>query len=177
MEFNFENVKAAEEGKPMTLPGTTAIFNIEDIEFKQDNNGKEFFLVTFARNEDSFREYYYLTEKAAERFVYLYEKVMGTDSLPEQEEGIIRALKGKPIALKVSGNVNPDTGKGYPSLSFSGYARPVSLINELSFNSVEKRNIEEALEAQRRTSRGPTPTDDNVVDINKSSDSLSADKF
>ena len=86
MKFNFEGTTAAAEGG-MTPPGTIAVFKIEEIKFetKPATGGgeeKELFEVTFARKEDSFREFFYLTPKAAERFVYLYSKVMGTETMP-----------------------------------------------------------------------------------------------
>ncbi len=154
MQFNFSNVKAAEEGKGFTAPGTIDVFTIENIEFKQKDNGNEYFEVTFGRKEDSFREYFYLTEKAAERFVYLYNKVVGTESLPESEQGIIAALKGKSIALKVTGSVNQQSGKGYPGLPYSGFARPVAEISELSFTNGEKGKIEAAIAAQMQSAAG-----------------------
>ena len=159
MDFTFNNVKAAEEGKPMTSPGTISAFTIEDVKYNQ-NNGKESFEVTFARQEDSFREYFHLTEKAAERFVYLYEKVMGTDALPESETGIIAALKGKTIGLKVIGNVNQQSGKGYPSLPYTGYARPVALIEELKFSNTELGKIESTIAAQRQSVAAPAVAGD-----------------
>ncbi len=150
MDFNFNNVKAAEEGRAMTAPGTIDAFTIEEVKY-DTRNDKELFEVTFGRKADSFREYFYLTEKAAERFVYLYNKVMGTEQLPESEAGIITALTGKTIALKVIGSVNQNTGKGYPSLPYSGYARPVANMDELSFSNTEQNKIADALAAQRQS--------------------------
>lgn len=154
MQFNFNGVKAAEEGKGFTPPGTIDVFTIEKIEFKQKDNGNEFFETTFARKEDSFREYFYLTEKAAERFVYLYNKIIGTESLPESEAGIISALTGKSIALKVIGSVNQMTGKGYPGLPYSGFARPVAEIGDLSFSNAEQGKIDAAIAAQTQAAAG-----------------------
>lgn len=155
MQFNFNGVKAAEEGKGFTSPGTIDIFTISKVEFKQKDNGKEVFEVTFERKEDSFREYFYLTEKAAERFVYLYNKVMGTENLPESEQGIITALTGKTIGLKVIGSVNEQSGKGYPCLPFAGFARPSELLGELVFSNNEKGKISAAIEAQTRSAAAP----------------------
>ncbi len=154
MEFNFSNTKAAEEGKSMTAPGTIDIFIIEEVKFDTKND-KEYFEVTFSRKIDSFREYFYLTEKAAERFVYLYNKVMGTEQVPESEQGVITALTGKSIALKVIGSVNLTSGKGYSSLPYSGYARPVANIDELAFSSTEQNKINDALAAQRQSVSAP----------------------
>jgi len=154
MQFNFNGVKAAEEGKGFTAPGTIDVFTVEKIEFKTKDNGNEYFETTFARKEDSFREYFYLTEKAAERFVYLYEKMIGTATLPESEAGIISALTGKSIALKVIGSVNQQTGKGYPGLPYSGFARPVAEIGELSFTNSEKGKIDAAIAAQMQAAAG-----------------------
>jgi len=155
MEFNFNNVKAAEEGKAMTPPGTIDAFNIEEVRY-DTKNGKELFEVTFTRKTDSFREYFYLTEKAAERFVYLYNKVMGTEQIPESEQGVITALTGKSIGLKVIGSVNQTSGKGYPSLPYSGYARPVANLDELSFSSSDQNKIDGALAAQRSSVAAPS---------------------
>ncbi len=150
MQFSFANVQAAEEGRPMTSPGTIAAFKIEEVEYL-NNNGKESFKVTFGRKEDSFNEYYHLTPKAAERFVYLYSKVVGTETLPDNEQGIIAALKDKTIALKVIGSINNQNGKGYPALPYSGYARPVANIDELKFSASEQGKIDATLQAQRQS--------------------------
>lgn len=150
MQFSFDNVSAAEEGRAITAPGTIAAFTIEEVKF-DEKNGKEFFQITFGRKEDSFREYYYLTEKAAERFVYLYNKVMGTENLPEAEAGIISALTGKTIALKVIGSISQTNGKGWPALPYSGYARAVADMGELSFSNTEQNKINDALAAQRQS--------------------------
>ena len=156
MKFNLSNTKAADEGRSMTEPGTIAVFAIEEIKY-DEKNGKEFFEVTFGRKEDSFREYFYLTEKAAERFVYLYNKIMDTESLPEDENGIISALTGKSIALKVGGKVNEQTGKGYPSLPYSGYGRKVEQMDELKFSNTELGKVEAAKAAQLRGAAAPSP--------------------
>jgi len=155
MNFDFNNIDPAEEGKGFTAPGTIAVFTIEEVKFNE-KDGKEIFEVTFSRKEDSFREYFYLTEKAAPRFVYLYEKVMGTKNLPEAEQGIISALTGKNIALKVIGSVNQNTGKGYPCLPFSGFARPVGELGDLSFSNSEKGKIDAAIQAQQQSAAAPT---------------------
>ena len=173
MEFAFNEIKAAEEGKPMTSPGTISAFNIEEVKFNQ-KNGKESFEVTFSRKEDSFREYFHLTPKAAERFVYLYEKVMGTDALPESETGIIAALTGKTIALKVIGNVNEQSGKGYPSLPYSGYARPVAQLEELKFSNSEHGKIAATIAAQRQSVAAPAAPSSNAP---FSTEVKSEDKF
>lgn len=152
MKFNLNNVEAAAEGRPMTSPGTISVFSVEEIEFKEKEDGKEFFEITFGRLEDSFREYFYLTEKAAERFVYFWGKVMDGAAMPESEVGIITALKGKKIALKVTGSVNSSSGKGYPGLPYSGFARPESLLSELAFSNNEKGKIAAAIEAQTQSS-------------------------
>ena len=159
MRANLSGVKPAEESRPLTKPGTIAAFTIEEIEYK-DQDGKEWFEVTFGNEDSSFREYFYLTEKAAPRFVYLYEKVTGSDAVPEHENGIIAALKGRKIALKVIGRVNETNGKGFPCLPFAGFARPVNQIEELSFNSRDKENIRAALDAiQNASAPAPQPTD------------------
>jgi hypothetical protein len=150
MQFNLNGMKAAEEGKGFTEPGVIDVFTVSKVEFKvNENNGRESFQVTFERKEDSFREYFHLTEKAAPRFVYFYDKVMGTENLPESEQGIITALTGKSIAIKVIGSVNEQSGKGYPCLPFAGFARSADLISELTFSNTELGKIEAAKLAQR----------------------------
>jgi len=150
MQFDLSSTKAAEEGKGFTAPGVIAVFTIAKVEFKvNENSGRESFQVTFERPEDSFREYFHLTAKAAERFVYFYNKVMGTENLPELEAGIITALTGKNIALKVIGSVNDQSGKGYPCLPYSGFARSADLMSELTFSNNEMGKIEAAIAAQR----------------------------
>jgi hypothetical protein len=152
MKFDLSGVDAAAEGRPMTNPGTIAVFAVEEIEFKEKDDGKEYFEVTLGRPEDSFREYFYLTEKAAERFVYFWSKVMDGAAMPESETGIIAALKGKEVALKVTGSVNNQSGKGYPGLPYSGFARPVAEMADLSFSNNEKGKIAAAIEAQTQSS-------------------------
>ena len=150
MNFDLSKHKPAEEGKGFTEPGVIDVFTISKVEFKvNENNGRESFQVTLERKEDSFREYFHLTEKAAPRFIYFYDKVMGTENLPESEQGIITALTGKSIAVKVIGSVNEQSGKGYPCLPYAGFARPVDLISELTFSNNEIGKIEAAKQAQR----------------------------
>jgi hypothetical protein len=157
MQFSFDNVQAAEEGKGFTEPGVIDVFTISKVEYKKnESNGKESFEVTFERKEDSFREYFHLTEKAAPRFMYLYEKVMDTKNLPENEQGIITALTGKSIAIKVIGSVNEQSGKGYPCLPFSGFAKPVGEVGDLKFSNTEIGKIEAAKQAQRSSAAAST---------------------
>jgi hypothetical protein len=68
--------------------------------------------------------------------------------VPEAEAGVVAALTGKSLALKVIGNVNASTGKGYPSLPYSGFARLAGDIGELSFSNNEETKIAETLAAQ-----------------------------
>jgi hypothetical protein len=150
MNFDLSKHKPAEEGKGFTEPGVIDVFTISKVEYKlNEANGRESFQVTFERKDDSFREYFHLTEKAAPRFVYFYDKVMGTENLPENEQGIITALTGKSIAVKVIGSVNEQSGKGYPCLPFAGFARSADLISELKFSNNELGKIEAAKQAQR----------------------------
>ena len=148
MEFDFSNTKAVEEGKPMTDPGTIAVFNIDKVEFK--DKGTENFEVRFSRDEDAFTEWFYLTEKAAARFVYFFQKVTDNpDGLPpSSEQGVIAALTDKSVALRVSGKINPKNGKGGPTLPYSAFARKPSLLQELKdrgFSSSETGDINAAL--------------------------------
>ena len=51
------------------------VFNINSVEFEEKADDGEQFIVTFSRTGDSFREYYYLTPKAAGRFKYIFESI------------------------------------------------------------------------------------------------------
>ena len=152
MKINLGAVEAAAEGRELTSPGTIAVFNIEKVEFMENDNGMEIFEVSFGRPEDNFRERFFLSEKAAPRFVYFFGKVMGTETLPDNEAGIIAALTNKKIALKVTGQINSQTGKGYPSLPFTGFARPEAEIAELTFSAKENVLNAQTIEAQIQSS-------------------------
>jgi hypothetical protein len=165
MKFNLNSVNAAEEGRSMTAPGTIAVFTIETIEFKEKENGKEYFEVTFGRKEDSFREYFYMTEKAAERFVYLWQKVMGEVAIPESEVGIIAGLKDKQVALKVIGSINVRTGKGYPGLPYTGFARPVAQIDELFLTNSDKTKVAAIIEAQTQSANASNGASTQVAEV------------
>ena len=60
--------------------------------------------------------------------------------------------------MKVSGNVNPGTGKGYPSLPYSGFAKPVAELAELKFSNTEQGKVNETIAAQLNSSAAATPT-------------------
>ena len=157
MQLDLNTVEAAAD-RGFTSPGTIDVFGLDEIKFDKVNE-KEIFEITFGRKDDSFRETFYLTEKASPRFVYLWEKLMGTEAqIPQEEAGVIAALKGKKLGLKVGGRIGT-IGKGYPSLPFSGFACAVDQLSELSFSTKEKVGIREALAAQTQQTAAEGSTD------------------
>lgn len=161
--FSFDGVQAA-EGISMTMPGTVGLFNIGKVEFgaskeKQTTYMKLTFQSKKVRNEQgqlideesSFNHSFYMTPGALKRAQYLAKVMFDqefTGTLTETQ--LTQAFLNKDVALKVSGQVS-DKGKGYPELSFAGFAMKASEFlqdpGKLTFNSTERSAVVEALQA------------------------------
>lgn len=163
MEVNFDGVEAA-VGISMTMPGTIGLFKIEKVEFGLSKEKQTPFMKlnfacqkvrqndgTLVDEQSTFNHSFYMSPAALKRVQYLAKVMFGqefTGSLNEQQLTI--AFEAKTVALKVTGQVS-DKGKGYPDLSFAGYAKSASEFiadtSILSFNAQESRDVADALEA------------------------------
>ena len=98
--------------------------------------------------------------------MYFFQKVTDSEgNLPNSEDAIIAALKGKQVALRVGGNVNPQNGKGGPRLPYAAFARKPALLQELvdrGFSGSESEAINAAL-AAIRGSNGTSETPPEAV--------------
>ncbi len=163
-EFNFEGVAAA-EGYTMTQPGTIGLFLIEKIEFGESKTKKTpqmklFFTCKMRVDEkgqlvddnSTFNHPFYMgSDGALKRVQYLAKVIRGEEFTGRLTTAQLEAtFLNKEIGLKVTGQVG-DNGKGYPALSFAGFAKPAAEFKAdcsiLSFNSTEAAEIREALEA------------------------------
>lgn len=168
--FEFDGVEAAQGGS-LTMPGTIGIFNISEVEFvkskEKQTTGMKFTLSAkeilvagvLTPEESSFNHTFYMTPKALNRTQYLHEVMFDTKlSGTLSEQHLIAAFKGKDVALKVTGQVGDTNGKGYPNLPYAGFAKKVSEFKSnpsiLKFSSSEHLEIEEALEAMRKSRSG-----------------------
>lgn len=166
--FNFDEVEVP-SGISMTMPGTIGLFNIGKVEFgNSKTNQTPFMKLTYnckkrrendgklVDEQSSFNHSYYMTSTgtkggALQRVQYLAEVMFGQKfSGKLSEEALTQAFLGKDVALKVSGQTG-NNGKGYPDLSFAGYAKKASDFladpSILSFNSQEAADIKDALDA------------------------------
>lgn len=159
-DFNFDGVEAA-SGISMTMPGTIGLFNIGKVEFgASKEKSTPFMKLTFEcykrRENDnkmvdessSFNHAFYMSsEGALKRVQYLALVMFGQEFTGRLTEAqLTAAFLGKKVALKVSGQVG-NNGKGYPDLSFAGFAKKIEECENLSFNSQEAADIRDALEA------------------------------
>lgn len=147
---NFDGVNEASE-RAMTQPGTIDIFKIAKIEFSQTkNNLKDYMKTTFENKDTGFIHNFFMTnEQTLSRIQSLAKACTGGPLKGEVTNPQLKALfVGKTVALKVTGRVG-DNGKGYPDLSFGGFAKPASQLGELSFTAKEQENIDAAKEAIR----------------------------
>lgn len=160
--LNFTNVSAPVE-KTMTKPGTIGVFKIENIEFAAASTGTEYMQVTFDNGDSSFKERFFLTEKSLGRVKALWSDVVGNELEGNVTyEQLSSGLSNKSVGLKVSGRVNAETGRGYPSLPYGGFSKPASEVGKLSFSNSQKEDIEAALKAIAN-SASSTPDDDTVT--------------
>ena len=160
MKFDLSKTEVPQDSKPLTTPGTVAVFDVADVKFDEKND-KEFFQVTFEREQDLFNEWFYMTTDASKRIVELFDRLNEGVQIPNDENAIIAALKGKKVALRVSGKVNPNNGKGGPTLPFLGFSRKPALIQELidrGFSTRETEGINAALAAIKGGTNGTSET-------------------
>lgn len=150
--FNFDNVSSAAE-RIMTQPGTLGIFKISEVTFGVSKEKQSPFMeLTFEDKDSSFKHPFYLSEKALPRIQSVIKAVMGKEVKGNiNEEQLVVMLKGKEIALKVTGQVS-NKGKGYPNLSFGGFCKPKGEVQFLEFNSKENDEIAAAKAAIARNS-------------------------
>jgi hypothetical protein len=145
--MNFSNVKEATGGE-MVLPGTKAIFTIESVEHGTSTNGKDYLLVNFTSEAGSFKHYFYLVDGALSRIQHLWKHSHGGNELSGEVsiEGLIAGLKGKRVALKVTGRIG-NNGKTYPDLPFGGFAADATEegLASLEFSAREQNDIVAAL--------------------------------
>jgi hypothetical protein len=138
--ISFKGVEEAKD-RVMTRPGTIGIFKISDVKFGQSEKKATYFMgVTFSRKEDEFSHRFYLSEKALPRVVSLVKAASGTilDGDDVSEEKLIALLKGKELAMKVTGRIDEENGKAYADLSFGGFCKDTAEIGELVFNHKEE---------------------------------------
>lgn len=154
--IDFTGTEAA-SSKPYTRPGTIDVFKITKAEFDSSKNTKKPYLKLIFENTDSmFSHSFFLagkdtdtTKKVLSRIQYVLVTIHGeagklTGKITEEQ--IKAKLVGKEIGLKVKGEVS-DQGKGFATLSFSGFASKPEEVKFLSFTKEEQQSIEEALEA------------------------------
>lgn len=159
-QINFAGVDVAKE-MSMTYPGTIAVFKIADVSFAESTNTKTPYMkVTFEEQDDngksisSFNDSFFLSEKALPRVQSLVVDATGKKlTAAVTEEQLVIMLKGKLIALKVTGQVSTN-GKGYPKLGFGGFSKPAGEVQFLNFNKQEKDSIESAKAAIAASNAG-----------------------
>jgi len=142
--LNFDNV--ADKGAGYVQPGTIDIFKITEVEVGAAKTGTPQLKVTF-KNEagDSLMNYFAWTQKAAVNINHLVknatgEKLTGDTTL----EAVAAQLRGKKLAMKVTGRVATTNGRGYADLPFASFAAPVDQLDTLKFTAGENAKIAEA---------------------------------
>lgn len=151
-KMNFDGVD--EPGKPLTSPGTIAVFLIGDVKFEASKDkGTPFLGANFKELDGSgnvlsqFTESFYITPKAMPRIQHLVSRATGSKLAGEvTEEQMVIKLQNKKLALKVGGRVGSN-GNGYPRLAFGNFAASVDKLSELQFSPAEKMEVEAALKA------------------------------
>lgn len=149
--FDFSGSKAAEE-LILTLPGTIGIFNIAKVEFGESKDkGTPFMKLTFeaktVRGADgkmvpqksSFNHSFYLTGGAMDRVQYLHKVLHGVEMTGNIDTNTLTAkFLNKEVALKVTGQINTQNGKGYPDLIYAGFAKKPAEVDQLAFSKKEE---------------------------------------
>jgi len=155
VNLNFDGVEASD--KAYTRPGTIGIFKITDLSIGKSKTKQTPGMTVKFENEDSqFSHTFYLqastpekTKKLLGRVQALYSYIYGEGN--KLSGGINNAIltakfKGKELALKVSGEVSSN-GKGFATLSYSGFGRPVAEKDFLRFTAEEENAVSAALQA------------------------------
>lgn len=165
--FNFDGVEVAGD-KRFTKPGTKGVFQIAGLEFgKSKNKGAAYMKVKFEDKESSFNDSFYFVGANAEKTKAMLSRIQTLVYAASQSKltgNITQAqleakLLGKKLGLKVSGEV-ANNGKGYPKLSFGGFAVPEAEVEFLEFNSDELKAIDAALEAIANSSSNNSDGED-----------------
>lgn len=136
--LNFKGVDEAKE-TVMTAPGTIDVFTIKDVVFETTKNKGTYYMgVTFNNKSSEFKHSFFLSEKALPRVKSLVKHVTGK-VLEEEvlEEQLIKMLKGKEVALKVTGKIDEENGRAYPDLGFGGFSKEKENIDQLFFTDKE----------------------------------------
>lgn len=124
MDFKFGDQQASDDsggGGKYTAIGVIDVFEVSDVIYDKNSNGNESLEIHFKRDQDEFRDYFYLTDKAVPKFLNLYEKFTGDKSPPSTSDAIKSALMGKKCGLKVWGKINNTNGKVTSCLNFAGF--------------------------------------------------------
>ena len=154
--LNFNGVQEA-QGGDMVLPGTKAIFTVAEVESGESSQkGTPFLKVKFVANDGaSFTHSFYLVEKALSRLQHLWKHTHAGQELSGNVsiEALVTGLKGKKVALKVTGRIGSN-GKTYPDLSFGGFAADPTEegLKSLEFTASEQADIAVALENRTKQS-------------------------
>lgn len=157
--FDFSGSKAAEE-LILTLPGTIGVFNIGKVEFgTSKEKGTPYMKLIFdckqAKNAEgkleaqksSFNHSFYLTGGAMDRIQYLHKVLYGVELTGTTDTATLTAkFLNKEVALKVTGQI-ANTGKGYPDLSFAGFAKKKEEIDQLVFSKKEENENQRVIDA------------------------------
>jgi hypothetical protein len=136
--LNFKGVDEVKE-TVMTAPGTIDVFTIKDVVFETTKNKGTYYMgVTFNNKSSEFKHSFFLSEKALPRVKSLVKHATGKVLEDEVlEEQIIKMLKGKELAMKVTAKIDEETGRAYPDLSFGGFSKEKEKIDELFFSDKE----------------------------------------
>lgn len=159
--IDFSKYESAKGGAGLTAPGTIAVFKLKEVEVFAEPGKTPRYQVTFEESDGgpSFKHSFFITDKAIPRFRYLMEKALQSEDLGNMEEAqIITGLTGKELGLKVSGEISKD-GKGFPTLSFGGFASSPAEVGTLKLTRKEEGDVQAALEAQRNNSNGSASAD------------------
>lgn len=171
--INFSGVEEA-KGGGMVKFGTIGVFKVKAIKFgTSPDKGTPYVEPEFVNADgESFRESFYLTDKALPKLQHLIVAATGNkapDQLSYQQ--LEAMLMNKKVALKVHGNHVPAKGAVYPTLGFGGFAKPEDKLAELVFTASEQQEHERFAQivassssstADSESSGGNiTPSDDN----------------
>lgn len=144
-------------GAGMTQPGTKGIFVIKDLKFGLSSvKSTAQVEITYAEEGPQgkgtiteFKKAYFFSEKALPSLQTLVKAVTGSKMEGKMTQEQFEAkMKGKRVALKVTGRVGSNGG-GYPELSFGGFCAPVAELESLAFTKREQDDIDAAKEAQK----------------------------
>lgn len=142
--LNFDNV--ADKGAGFVQPGTIDIFKIEDVEVGAAKTGTPQLKVTFKTKEgDSLINFFAWTQKAAVNINHLVKNATGEKLTGDTTLEVVAAqLKGKKLAMKVTGRIATTNGRGYADLPFASFGAPVDQLDTLKFTAGEQAKIDSA---------------------------------